>query len=171
MQIVIVVVETIVGQLWSVVNLKQDLLYIISYCLLVIFQNGQREQKFFKLMPLLQHCFTADTKFRTSFRTIAISIVTCRRPYIFFLFDFSSTLSRLSSFNRQLEQRHSTHVNRPFRHYGPVNKHKEMRTRLGWTISYKSLDFVHPSLELMPLFTEMRERSIERETFFFLNIS
>ena len=63
------------------------------------------------------------------------------------------------------------HVNRPFPHYGPVNKHKEMRTRLGWTISYKSLYFVHPSLELMPLFTEMRERSIEKETFFFLNIS
>ena len=35
-----------------------------------------------------------------------------------------------------------------------------MRTRLGWTISYKSLSFVHPSLELLHLFTEMRERSI-----------
>ena len=36
-----------------------------------------------------------------------------------------------------------------------------MRTRLGWTISYKSLYFVHPSLELVPLFTGMRERSID----------
>ena len=25
-----------------------------------------------------------------------------------------------------------------------------MRSRLGWTISYKSLYFVHPSLDLMP---------------------
>ena len=43
MQIVIVVAETIVGWLWSVVNLKQDLLLLILYCLLVIFQNGQSE--------------------------------------------------------------------------------------------------------------------------------
>ena len=50
---------------------------------------------------------------------------------------------------------------RPFPHYAPVSKHKEMKTRLGWTISYKSLYFVHPSLELVPLFTGMRERSIE----------
>ena len=50
--------------------------------------------------------------------------------------------------------------NRPFTHYAPVNKHKEMRTRLGRTISYKSLYFVCPSLELVPLFTGMRERSI-----------
>ena len=47
-----------------------------------------------------------------------------------------------------------------FPHYAPVSRHKEMRTRLGWTISYKSLYFVHPSLELMHLFTGMRERSI-----------
>ena len=51
-------------------------------------------------------------------------------------------------------------MNRPFPHYAPVSKHKEMRTRLGWTVSYKSLYFVHPSLELVPLFTGMRERSI-----------
>ena len=50
--------------------------------------------------------------------------------------------------------------NRPFPHYAPVSKHKEMKTRLGWTISYKSLYFVHPSLELVPLSTGMRERSI-----------
>ena len=54
-----------------------------------------------------------------------------------------------------------TEVNRPFPHYAPVSKHKEMKTRLGWTISYKSLYFVHPSLELVPLFTGMRERSIK----------
>ena len=41
-----------------------------------------------------------------------------------------------------------------------------MRTRLGWTISFKSLYFVHPSLELLPLFTGMRERS---PSFFFNN--
>ena len=49
--------------------------------------------------------------------------------------------------------------NRPFLHSTPVSKHKEMRSRLGWTISYKSLYFVHPSLDLIPLFTGMRERS------------
>ena len=49
--------------------------------------------------------------------------------------------------------------NRPFLHYAPVSKHEEMRTRLGWTISYKSPYFVHLSFELVPLFTEMRERS------------
>ena len=54
-------------------------------------------------MSLLQHCFTADTKFLTSFLTIAISIVTWCPPYIFFfLFNFGSTLSLLSSFNREL---------------------------------------------------------------------
>ena len=37
-------------------------------------------------MSLLQHCFTADTKFLTSFLTIAISIVTWCLPYIFFSF-------------------------------------------------------------------------------------
>ena len=52
---------------------------------------------------------------------------------------------------------------RPSPHYAPVSKHKEMRPRLGWTISYKSLYFVHPSLDLMPLFTGMRERSIAEE--------
>ena len=43
MQIVIVVAETIVGSLWSAVNLKQDLLLLCIYFLLVIFQNGQLE--------------------------------------------------------------------------------------------------------------------------------
>ena len=43
MQIVIVVAEAIVGSLGSVVNLKQDLLSLILYSLLVIFQNGQSE--------------------------------------------------------------------------------------------------------------------------------
>ena len=52
-------------------------------------------------------------------------------------------------------------VNRPFPYFSPVSKHEEMRSRLGWTISYKSLYFVHPSLDLMPLFTGMRERFID----------
>ena len=51
-------------------------------------------------------------------------------------------------------------LNGPFPHYAPVSKHKEMRTRLGWIISYKSLYCVHLSLELVPLFTEMQERSV-----------
>ena len=53
-----------------------------------------------------------------------------------------------------------TITNKPFPYYAPVSKHKEMRTRLGWTISYKSLYFVHPSRELVPSFTGMRERSM-----------
>ena len=53
-----------------------------------------------------------------------------------------------------------TTQNRPFPYYPPVSKHKEMRSRLGWIVSYKSLYFVHPSLELVPLFTGMQERSI-----------
>ena len=44
-------------------------------------------------------------------------------------------------------------TNRPFPHYAPVSKHLEMRMRPGWTISYKPLYLVHPSLELVPLFT------------------
>ena len=49
---------------------------------------------------------------------------------------------------------------RPFHlHSAPVSKHKKMRSRFGWTISYKSLYFVYPRLNLMPLFG-MRERSI-----------
>ena len=54
-------------------------------------------------------------------------------------------------------------TNRPFPQYATVSKHKEMRIRLGWTVSYKSLYFVHPSLELVPLFTGMRVRSIQLE--------
>ena len=50
--------------------------------------------------------------------------------------------------------------NRPFPHYAVVIKHKEMRMRLGFTISYKSLYLVHLSLELVPLFTGILERSI-----------
>ena len=42
-----------------------------------------------------------------------------------------------------------------------------MRTRLVWTISYKSLYFVHPSLEVVPLFTGMRERSMVWKTSLF----
>ena len=50
--------------------------------------------------------------------------------------------------------------NGPFLHYALVSKHKEMRMRLRLTISYKSLYLVHLSLELVPLFTGMQERSI-----------
>ena len=60
--------------------------------------------------------------------------------------------------------------NRPFPHYAPVSKHKEMRTRLGWTISYKSLYFVHPSLKLVLLFTGMRERSIALKQIIFWDL-
>ena len=49
--------------------------------------------------------------------------------------------------------------NRPFPHSTPVTKHKKLGLRLGWTISYKSLYFVHLCLDLMSLFTGMRERS------------
>ena len=58
------------------------------------------------------------------------------------------------------EEWYRLNIHRPFPHYAPVSKDKEMRTRLGWTISYKSPHFVPPSLELMPLFTGMQERSI-----------
>ena len=51
-------------------------------------------------------------------------------------------------------------TNKHFPHYAPWSKLKEMRTTLGWTISYKSLYFVHPSLELVPFFTGMCERSM-----------
>ena len=44
-------------------------------------------------------------------------------------------------------------------HYSPVSKHKEMKTRVD-NYSNKSLYFVHPSLELVPLFTGMQERFI-----------
>ena len=37
--------------------------------------------------------------------------------------------------------------------------HNQTRSRLRWTISYKSLNFVHQSLELLPLFKGMRKRS------------
>ena len=54
--------------------------------------------------------------------------------------------------------------NGPFPHSAPVSKHKKMRSRLGLTISYKSLFFVHPNLDLMPLLTGMRERSMKVQT-------
>ena len=53
---------------------------------------------------------------------------------------------------------------RPFPHSAAVSKHKKMRSRLGWTNSYKSLYFVHPSLNMIPLFTGMRKRSIAEES-------
>ena len=50
--------------------------------------------------------------------------------------------------------------NRPFLYSSHVSKQNEMRTRLGWTISYKSLYVVQPSLRLLLLFTGTRGRSI-----------
>ena len=47
--------------------------------------------------------------------------------------------------------------NGPFPHYALVIKHKEMRMRLGFTISYKSLYLVHLSLELVPFLQEYRK--------------
>ena len=58
------------------------------------------------------------------------------------------------------EEWYRLNIHRPFPHYAPVSKDKEVKTRLGWAISYKSPHFVQPSLELMPLFTGIRERSI-----------
>ena len=40
--------------------------------------------------------------------------------------------------------------NRPFPHYAPVSKHKELRTRLRWTISCKSLYFESFSISRRP---------------------
>ena len=52
--------------------------------------------------------------------------------------------------------------NRPFPHSTAVRKHKKNEVEAwgggGGTISYKSLYFVHPCHDLMPLFTGMRER-------------
>ena len=47
--------------------------------------------------------------------------------------------------------------------YSPVSEHKEMRTRFGWTVSYKSLYFVSQASTVGPLLTGMRGRSIETE--------
>ena len=58
------------------------------------------------------------------------------------------------------EEWYRLNIHRPFPHYAPVSKDKEVRTRLWWTISYKSPHSVPPSLELMALFTGIRERSI-----------
>ena len=75
-------------------------------------------------------------------------------------------LSCLKSFLLLIAKCERRVSNRPFPHYAPVNKHKEIVIGLGWTISYKSLYFVHPSLELVPLFTGMRERSTALKVYF-----
>ena len=52
-------------------------------------------------------------------------------------------------------QKNTTNIWRKFFTAIPVqmvSAHKEMRTRLGWTISYKALYFVHQSLGLVPFF-------------------
>ena len=62
-------------------------------------------------MSLLQHFFTANAKFLTSFLTIPISIVTWCRPSIFLFFlILAQHCLFVSSFNRELKQRRSTHV-------------------------------------------------------------
>ena len=102
-------------------------------------------------------------------KTLAIYHVKCHVSFYFLTVTLSreSPVTRTTSIScskRVIYHGKSVPCNRtlyrPFPHYAPVNKHKEMRTRLGWTVSYKSLYFVHPSLELVPLFTGMRERSI-----------
>ena len=40
-----------------------------------------------------------------------------------------------------------------------VRTYNQTRSRLRWTISYKSLYFIHPSVELLPLFKGMQKRS------------
>jgi len=43
-----------------------------------------------------------------------------------------------------------------------VRTNNSTRARLGWTFSYIYCIFVHPNLDLVPLFVGMRERSIRR---------
>ena len=70
-------------------------------------------------------------------------------------------MKRFPSAHNFIKDNDTENVNRPFPHYVPVSNHKEMRTSLGWTFSYKSLYFVHPpSLDLVPLFTGNEGRSI-----------
>ncbi|CAH3015022.1 unnamed protein product [Porites evermanni] len=76
-------------------------------------------------------------------------------------------LSCLKSFLLLIAKCERRVSNRPFPHYAPVNKHKEIVIGLGWTISYKSLYFVHPSLELVPfilfdIFVYFRRTSLKR---------
>lgn len=55
-----------------------------------------------------------------------------------------------------------TQNNPELTHSALVRKNKEIQSRLRWTTPYKSLYSVHPSRELMPLFTGMREGFIVR---------
>ena len=55
---------------------------------------------------------------------------------------------------------------RPFRlHSAPVSKHKKMRSRLGWTISYKSLYFVYPSPPQLDAFVYRNAGKVYRYIF------
>ena len=69
-------------------------------------------------MSLLQHCFTADAKFLTSFRTVSILALWhgADGTFSFFLI-LAQHCAFVSSFNRELKQRHSTHVNRKWDFY------------------------------------------------------
>ena len=64
-------------------------------------------------MSLLQLCFTADAKFLISFRTIAISIVTWCRLYIFSVLLFSFNLAQHCLFFLLLIGSSSEDVRRP----------------------------------------------------------
>ena len=62
------------------------------------------------------------------------------------------------------EEWYRLNIHRPFPHYAPVSKDKEVRTRLGWTYNFVQITtFVHPSLELMALFTGIQEMSIGQD--------
>ena len=91
MQIVIVVAETIVGSLWSVVNLKQDLLL---FCI------------FYSLFFKTAHANGID-------RCVTEEVVTwCLLYKFFFLLILAQHCLFFPLFNRELKQGHSTHVNR-----------------------------------------------------------
>ena len=50
-----------------------------------------------------------------------------------------------------IENLYYVHYYIPLPHNAPESKHKERRTRARWKISYKSMYFVHQSLELVTL--------------------
>ena len=76
---------------------------------------------------------------------------------------FSSWVNRFQTGKANWKVAHLVHYLCTWIDLSLITFQWEKRTRLGsvgWTISYKSLYFVHPSLELVPLLTGMRERSI-----------
>ena len=93
MQIVIVIAETIVGSLWSVVNLKQGLLL---FCIFFTRYFSKRQTR----IDVLLINFPASALFYSRCKVSEILSnhyhqhcdIWCR-PYIFFRFNFGSTLS------------------------------------------------------------------------------